>query len=247
MTRAATNTRFRAPTPFDALLKASNVATRYDLAIMSTKGMSNTAARQLVERLSDEGVTILVARDFDVSGFSILHTLRSSNRRYQFGCRPNVVDLGLRLDDAREMGLEGEPVYHRNQKKDPRIRLRECGATEDECDYLVKEGRWRSYHGQRVELNAMDSAQFIEWLELRLEKAGVEKVIPDAEILATAYRRAVRRARVQQKIDEILEEDEESVDVPDHLTETTRERITGTEDAWDQAIWERALDAVENE
>ena len=46
---------------FDALLKASKIAQRYDLAIMSTKGMSNTSARQLVEAVSDAGVTVLIA------------------------------------------------------------------------------------------------------------------------------------------------------------------------------------------
>jgi DNA topoisomerase VI subunit B len=38
---------------FDALLERARIAERYDLAIMSTKGMSVTAARQLVERLSE--------------------------------------------------------------------------------------------------------------------------------------------------------------------------------------------------
>ncbi len=231
---------------FDALLKASTIAKRYDLAIMSTKGMSNTAARQLVEGLSDQGVTILVVRDFDVSGFSIVHTLRSNTRRYRFRRTPKVVDLGLGLDDAATMRLESEPVDYRNSK-DPRIRLRECGATEAECDFLVEEGRWRSWTGQRIELNAMDSAQFIEWLERCLTKAGVTKVLPERAVLAAAYRRAVKRARVQRTIEEILEEDDAPINVPETLQEMTRERITGTADAWDQAVWTLAVDAVEKD
>ena len=228
---------------FNALLEKSQIAARHDLAIMSTKGMSNTAARLLVERLSDQGVTILVARDFDVSGFSIVHTLRSSNRRYRFRRRPNVVDLGLGLDDAATMGLESEPADYRNQK-DPRIRLRECGATEAECDYLVEEGRWRTWTGQRIELNAMDSAQFIEWLEDRLTEAGVTKVIPPADVLATTYRRAVKRARVQRTIDEIVKGEQATIDVPEDLAGIVQGRITGTADAWDQAVWTLAVDAV---
>ena len=73
---------------FQPLLEAAQIAERYDLAIMSTKGMSVTAARQLVERLSEQGVTILVCHDFDKSGFSILHTLQSDTRRYRFLTRP---------------------------------------------------------------------------------------------------------------------------------------------------------------
>ena len=228
---------------FNALLERSQLAARYDLAIMSTKGMSTTAARLLVERLSDQGVTILVARDFDVSGFSIVHTLRSNTRRYQFRRRPKVVDLGLRLDDAATMGLEREPVDFRNQR-DPRIRLRECGATEDECDVLAQKGGWRSWTGERIELNAMDSAQFIEWLEERLTEAGVTKVIPRADVLATTYRRAVKRARVQRTIDEIVKGEQATIDVPADLAGIVKGRITGTADAWDHAVWTLAVDAV---
>lgn len=65
---------------FNPLLKAARIAEKYDLAIMSTKGMSTTAARQLVERLTEKGVKILVLHDFDKSGFSIVHTLRTSTR-----------------------------------------------------------------------------------------------------------------------------------------------------------------------
>src|SRR5262249_61543218 len=50
---------------FDPLLERARIASRFDVAIMSTKGMSVTAARMLVERLSEQGVTILVLRDFD--------------------------------------------------------------------------------------------------------------------------------------------------------------------------------------
>src|SRR5262249_61802013 len=60
---------------FDALLAHAKIASRYDLAIMSTKGMSVTACRELVERLTEQGVTILVLHDFDKSVLGILHTL----------------------------------------------------------------------------------------------------------------------------------------------------------------------------
>jgi hypothetical protein len=82
---------------FMPLLEQVQLAERYDLAILSTKGMSNTASRQLVEALSNQGVTIYVLHDFDRAGFSILHTLGSSTARYTFETTPKVIDLGLRL------------------------------------------------------------------------------------------------------------------------------------------------------
>ena len=79
---------------FNELWKSVKLADRYDMAIMSTKGMSVTAARSLVEKLTEKGVTILVLRDFDKAGFSIVHTLCNDTRRYQFQNKPDVIDLG---------------------------------------------------------------------------------------------------------------------------------------------------------
>src|SRR5262249_51674116 len=98
---------------FDALFRSVHLADRWDVAIFSTKGMSVTAARRLVEKLSEHDVTILVLHDFDKSGLSILHTLRTDTRRYKFKTAPKVIDIGLRLQDARRMMLESEEVrYH---------------------------------------------------------------------------------------------------------------------------------------
>jgi hypothetical protein len=79
---------------FYPLLEAAQIAERYDIAIMITKGMSVTAARKLVDEMSQHGVTVLVCHDFDKSGFSILHTLRTDTRRSTSHPRPTVVDLG---------------------------------------------------------------------------------------------------------------------------------------------------------
>jgi hypothetical protein len=56
---------------FNPLLAQARIAERYDLPVMSTKGMTVTAARQLAEALAVKGVTILVLHDFDKSGLDI--------------------------------------------------------------------------------------------------------------------------------------------------------------------------------
>ena len=62
---------------FEPLLDAARIAERYDLAIMSTKGMSVTASRTLVETLCGaHGIPLLILHDFDVSGFTIAGTLQ---------------------------------------------------------------------------------------------------------------------------------------------------------------------------
>jgi hypothetical protein len=101
---------------------------------MSTKGMSVTAARQLVEKLSEHDMTILVCYDFDKSGSSMLHTLHSDTQRYKFNTCPTVIDLGLGRANVQVLNLQSEAVVYRS-RKDPRINLRRCGETEDECRY----------------------------------------------------------------------------------------------------------------
>jgi Protein of unknown function C-terminus (DUF2399) len=230
---------------FDALLEQARLAERYDLALMSTKGMTVTAARHLVERLSQAGVTILVLHDFDKYGLEILQKFTTDTRRYQYTDVPTVIDLGLRLAEALQMGLESEPVPYRS-KKDPRESLRACGASEEECAFLVERYELRhpwddepvAWHGQRIELNAMTSRQFLDWLEEKLQAAGVAKVVPDADTLTRAYQHLTRVADLQDTIDAALAEPAPPVEVPDDLEAQIRERITETATAWDEALWD---------
>ena len=70
---------------FDPVIAAAELAERFDLAIMSCKGMSVTAARELIdETCCRYGIPLFVLHDFDISGFSIAQTLHTSNRRYTF-------------------------------------------------------------------------------------------------------------------------------------------------------------------
>ena len=222
---------------FDPLLERAQIAERFDLAIMSTKGMSVTAARRLVDSLSLEGVTVLVMHDFDKSGFSILHTLQSDSRRYTFKSKPKVVDLGLRLADVKEMNLQSEPVSYLS-KVDPRENLRENGATEDECNFLVQGKVGGGWTGKRVELNAMTSPQFVEWLEKKLAHAGVEKVVPDPKALEAAYKRAVRLKELERLTSEAKRKtDRMEIQVPKGLAAKVKKAIKGKVTPWDLAVW----------
>jgi hypothetical protein len=187
---------------FDELLARSRIAERFDLAIFSSKGQSTTATRKLVDDLSGAGVTILVLHDFDIAGLTIAHWLSHSNDRYRFRDVPKVIDLGLRLDDVEELGLQSEEQLHK-QHKDPTEKFMDWDddyITEDESDFLKGKALHRGWLGQRVELNAMSSPQFIEWLEDKLTEAGVKKVVPDPETLAKAWKRALTVAKVRETI-----------------------------------------------
>ena len=132
------------------LFREVRLAERYDIAVMSTKGMSVTASRELVQKICGEyDVPLYVLHDFDTSGFSIFGTLRSNTRRFQYSNKFKVVDFGLRLGDVD--GLETEDVHIPSPQK-TRATLKRHGATDAEIAFLLK---------QRVELNAFASDELI--------------------------------------------------------------------------------------
>ena len=224
---------------FNPLFERIALSDRFDIAVMSTKGMSVTAARRLVEELSLKEVTILVLHDFDKAGFSIVHTLRSNTRRYQFSVPPNILDIGLRLADVDELSLQSERVEY-DCKVNPKVNLFRSGATEKECDFLVRSKTYTGkYVGERVELNAMTSDQLVSWLERKLEAVGVWKLVPQQDVLEKAYRRAFRRVGLQRIITKLLSDYRNvEIDVPVNLMKTVQAKIKGNKNSWDMAIWE---------
>jgi hypothetical protein len=226
---------------FLPLLRQAGFEERYDLAIMSSKGMGTTAARTLVERLS-AATTILVLHDFDKSGFSIVGTLTRDTRRYQYETDPRVVDLGLRLADVVQWKLQAEAVAYTS---DPRENLELNGATLKEVEFLRGDrthewSRRQHYAGKRVELNAFTSDQFVKWLESKLKQQKIKKLVPDEETLERVYRRAASIHRYQEIIDRAKEEVTsyaEALKVPKGLKKSLMKRLSRNPSlAWDQAL-----------
>ena len=163
---------------FNPLFRAVNLANRHDLLIISTKGVSVTAARRLVDEVcGNNDLPLFALHDFDVAGFMILGTLHRDTRRYQFSNTIRTLDLGLRLADIK--GLEREPAAATKVGQDIlRRQLVENGATDAEIKILLHE---------RVELNALASDALIKMIEGKLKDSGIKKVIPDDALLGKAY------------------------------------------------------------
>ncbi|MFV2063517.1 MAG: hypothetical protein ACC726_08380 [Chloroflexota bacterium] len=210
---------------FDELLAAAHIAERYDIAIMSTKGMSVTAGRELVDRL---GVPLLVLHDFDQAGFSILGTLHRSTRRYRFRNKVEVIDAGLRLEDIETLGLEAE---YQKCTQDYGT-LRRNGATPADIAFLERD--------RRVELNALASDQLVALIEQRLEEQGIGKVVPDAERLEGAYRRAYQVALLNRAIADASEDASRRARdavLPDALIDEVEGRLQGDPASpWDDVV-----------
>jgi hypothetical protein len=224
---------------FEPLFKAAKLAQRFDIAIMSTKGMPVTAARTLVERLcAEHGIPLLVLHDFDKSGFSIVGTFKRDTRRYAFKNAINVIDLGLRLADVSEWELESEDVAYGNC--DPRPNLRTNGATDEEVEFLCGRAGYGGYSGKRVELNAFSSGDLISAIEAKLKLHRITKVIPDHDTLAAAYRRAREAELLRKRIEEIKPEvrkQAEAEKVPKSLDRQVKAMLKDKRELpWDVAI-----------
>jgi hypothetical protein len=214
---------------FNPLFKAVNLANRLDLMIISTKGVSVTAARKLIDEIcGGYGVPLFVLHDFDVAGFLILATLQRDTRRYQFSNAFEITDLGLRLEDIA--GLEREPAANTNTRTSTlRAQLAKNGATEAEIDILLSE---------RVELNAMTSDALIAMIERKLKDYGLEKVVPDDDLLGKAYQKFHRSKELREEFEELESEFQESeIKVPKNLRNRVRAMLKRHPDLrWDDAI-----------
>ena len=209
---------------------------------MSSKGLGSTSARELMEGLT--GVRILVLHDFDKSGFSIIGTLSRDTVRYRFERPPVVIDLGLRIEDVKREGLKGEPVTLRGESPEDNLQLN--GATGEEIAYLTGNGTGR---GQRVELNALTSPQFIAFLERKLKQHGVRKIVPGKAVLLDANRRAYFAHGVNAEIEKIvgkLKAQAEKVKVPTDLAKRVQARLKQDPAlSWDAVVSQLAGDHIE--
>ena len=229
---------------FEPLMQEADIAERFDLAILSNKGMSVVAARRYVDKVcrADGGVPLLVVHDFDKSGFEISQRLTTvsdwaeDNDRvtYHFQNEINVTDLGLKLADVDEYGLADEQSEFNGHF------ARDSICTDEEKVFL------RS--GRRVELNAFTSPQFVEWLENKLTEQGLDKrLIPDDDVLADAYRRALAVAEINiaiQQASETAIENAESARIPKTLRRRLRKQMGDSPEAWDIALYEIAKSKV---
>jgi hypothetical protein len=223
---------------FAPILKAAQIAERFDVAIMSTKGMSVTAARELADQMcSDHDIPLLLLHDFDKAGFSIAGTLQRDTRRYAFQNAIDVRDLGLGLADVEEMELEAEHQHHpKATRRALENNLRINGASAAEIDFMFRDFD-RLQSTRRVELNAMTSPQFIEFIEHKLQENGVTKIIPDEDLLADVYLRMELGRQLESAIARLDRIKLKDCNPPEDLDQCVRDMLKENPTLrWDAAI-----------
>ena len=162
-------------------LQAAKLGERYDMAICSGKGQPTEAVRSLFERAEGGDYQLFVFHDADLDGYDIARVMAEETRRMP-DYSVDVVDIGLTVEDALEMGLASEP-FHRKKNISWELRMR---LSDTAKEYLYqRNGYSRGISGQRFELNAiLPDTRRVEYIERKLEENGVRgKVIPPEEKL----------------------------------------------------------------
>jgi hypothetical protein len=149
-------------------LEAARLAERYDMAVASAKGYPVEAVRELFARAEGGDYQLFVFHDADIDGYEIARVLGEETRRMPHHS-VEVVDIGLSVEDALEMGLDPEPFSRKKRIPYP-LRRRISSVAKE---YFVD-------REERFELNAiLPDTRRIEYIERKLEENGVRgKVIP---------------------------------------------------------------------
>ncbi len=190
---------------FSEALKAVQWPERHDCMLMSSKGFTTRAARDLVDKLAahDEPVTIFCVHDADAPGTMIYQTFQEETKAR--GARKiKIVNLGLEPWEAVAMGLEVETIPAEERRR--AVAEYACNHPGNFGDEQIPVANWTSdwekwLQTNRVELNAMTTPQFIEWLDGKM--AEYDKLVPPEDVIETELSKSVEakvRAAITERI-----------------------------------------------
>jgi hypothetical protein len=178
--------------------------------------------------------------DFDKTGFAIAGSFQRNTRRYEFKNDFERIDLGLTLDDVKKEQLDFEHQFHaKGEKSTLMANLRANGASNDEIAFMFQDfDRLRSTC--RVELNAMTSPQFINFVERKLQENKIGKIIPKQDLLAKTYTAMEHGRLLELEAKKIKKIDMKNFKVPKNL-----KRLVEAELKKNPAIrWDAAIEAL---
>lgn len=176
---------------FFTILRDAKFPERYDCALLTSKGFASRAVKDLFDLLgdTDEDIYFFCIHDADAAGTKIYETLQGATLARP-GRRIKVINLGLDPEEALGMNLEVEQVPDTKHRK----------AVGDYLDY-----EWKHWlQSNRVELNAMTSPQFLDWLEQKFDAYDIPKVIPSTDTLTSHLYHSVDTLLRKQIADSIL-------------------------------------------
>lgn len=236
---------------FFEALKAARWPERHDCALVTSKGYTTRAVRDLLDLLGDgdEPIRVFCVHDADAFGTMIFQTLQEETKA-RARRRVEVINLGLDPWEALRMGLDPEAVPPGERSK-----------AVAEYVHRAPDGPWWANWLQtnRVELNEMTTPQIIAWLDEKMAEHGIRKVLPPAIVIAEETRhrltksverivteRVLREAKVPDQVDRIMAD----IEIPpaEVLTEEVKGWIEDHEtDAWFDGVSSVVEDIADRE
>src|SRR5262249_22383968 len=220
---------------------------RHDCMLMSSKGFTTRAARDLVDKLAEhnEPVDVFLIHDADAHGTEIYETFQEATKAR--GARLiKVHNLGLEPWEAIAMGLEVEEIEQ--------AKMRRAVA-----DYVLKRTdrapdgteweEWLQTH--RIELNAMTTPELITWLDRKMAEHSTGKLIPPPAMIAAELKQLLKtrlRELIMERIlreaglDRQVEEGFTAIKLPRH--DTLIKGITKMFKRAPEREWRDHIDAV---
>ena len=171
---------------FSEALKDERWGERHDCALISSKGFSTRAARDLVDKLAehDEPVTVFCVHDADAYGTMIYQTFQEATKAR--GARKiKIINLGLEPWEALAMGLEVETVEEGERRKAVADYVLERDDAPDDDDL----GGMAADPPRRTE---RDDHAGIHRVARRQDGRRYDKLIPPPDVLDAELARAHR-------------------------------------------------------
>jgi hypothetical protein len=216
---------------FGEAVKDDGLAERHDCMPTSSKGFTTRAARDLVDKLAehDEPATVFCVHDADAHGTVIYQTFQEATKARR-ARRIKIVNLGLEPWEAVADGLEIEDVP-RGEKRKPVASyvLGRDAEYPNEAPGGISWEEWLQTH--RVELNAMTTPQFLNWLERKIAEHGVGKLIPPDDVIAVELEKRLEVETRKAITERILREARVDDQVRDALAKIDRPKIHHLKDA----------------
>ena len=169
-------------------IKSGNLHQKYDMAVIASEGFATVAIRDLLERAqTSEKMTIFALHDADPAGYEIARTLQEATRTM-----PNhnitVIDLGLFVQDALDIGIEPE-TFERGNKLSQKLNLNAIERELFEGVPAKNDKGKPCFKCKRIELNALSAGQLVDYIDSGITRAIAEngltnKVIPPETVLS---------------------------------------------------------------
>ncbi len=240
-----------------AKFEYGQIAERFDVAIICAEGYAVKAAKALIQAAqTGHKMKVLCIHDADPAGYNIARTLSRSTGAHKYKIK--VIDAGLHLAEALEMGLAVETFSRKNAlPKGLTLDALELEYFGGESQTVSRNGRHRTQwiNCQRVELNALSAnpQAFVAWVERILTKHGVaNKVVPPKRVItehAASRRRSMLRDEIQFALERAFDiETKIDILVKSFLPKIPIEHIPGKVAKWANKLKpERWTTCVEGE